>query len=59
MTEEKQEYKPKKETQQSFTNTSKQNVFTEKGRVKPGDVVSLLPSLAKKYEGLKRKQVSK
>jgi len=50
---------PKKETMQSFTNTGKRNVFTEKGRVMPGCTVSLLPSVAKLYETLKRKQASK
>lgn len=54
MTEEK-----KKEIQQSFINIGKRNIFTERGRVKPGDTVSLLPSVAGLYEGLKRKQATK
>ena len=50
---------PKPEKQQVFTNTGKRNVWTERGRVAPGGTVTLLPSVAKLYETLKRKQSKK
>jgi len=47
--------KPKAETLQTYINTGA-NAFTTKGRVSPGGTICLLPSEAKNYKGLKRKQ---
>jgi len=58
MSEEKAENKvkkPKAETLQTYINTGA-NAFTTKGRVSPGGTICLLPSEAKNYKGLKRKQ---
>lgn len=43
------------EAPQTYTNTSKKNIFTERGRVVPGDTVQLLPGEAKVYKGLTQK----
>ena len=42
----------KKATPKLFINASKHNIFTEKGRIGAKEMVTMLPSEAKKYKGL-------